>query len=204
MTHAESEDTRATIISAAYWCFRNQGLRKATVVDIARAADVSRSTFYEYFSDKAALVEACAEAASQRFYRNMAKAISSEETLVEKLAGAAVFVTRARRIVETELYFDDAEVGLLLTKNGALLLQECAEFLAPHLIAARLTGEVRKDLDIMGAAEWFSRILFSLFSTPSPLLDMNDDEAVAGFVRAHAVSGFIEAGPQRQRRAKDT
>ncbi|BBU21717.1 hypothetical protein AWC32_20190 [Mycobacterium xenopi] len=31
-----------------------------TIVDIARAAEVSRSTVYEYFRDKAAIVEACA------------------------------------------------------------------------------------------------------------------------------------------------
>ncbi len=47
-------DTREVIIEAAYACFGRQGLDKTTVVDIARAADVSRSTVYEYFRDKAA------------------------------------------------------------------------------------------------------------------------------------------------------
>ncbi len=75
MTQATATDTRAAIIAAAFACFRTQSLAKTTIVDIARAADVSRSTFYEYFRDKETIVEACAEAASQRFYRNMAKAI---------------------------------------------------------------------------------------------------------------------------------
>ena len=61
---------------------------------------------------------------------------------------AAVFVTRARRVIEPEEYFDEDEVSLLLTKNAAVLLRECTEFLAPYLAAAKLTGEVRKDLDI--------------------------------------------------------
>jgi hypothetical protein len=39
------------------------------------------------------------------------------------------------------------------------LLRECVDFLAPHLAAAKLTGEVRKDLDIQSAREWFARIL---------------------------------------------
>ncbi len=120
-----------------------------------RAADVSRSTVYEYFRDKAEIVEACAEHSSQKFYREMAKAMGKGETLEDKLTLAAVFVTRARRFFEPEKYFDADEVSLLLTKNAAVLLRECTEFLAPYLTAAKLTGEVRKDLDVAAAGEWY-------------------------------------------------
>ena len=77
-------------------------MTKTTVVDIARAADVSRSTVYEYFRDKAEIVEACAEHSSQKFYREMAKAMGKGESLEDKLTLAAVFVTKARRFVEPE------------------------------------------------------------------------------------------------------
>ncbi len=122
------------------------------------------------------------------------------DTLEDKLALAAVFVTRARRFVEPEMYFDDAdEVSLLLTKNAAVLLRECGEFLAPYLAAAKLTGEVRKELDVVAAGEWFARMLFSLFSTPSSTLDMDDDEVVADFVRSHVVRGFTNDRAGRPR-----
>jgi AcrR family transcriptional regulator len=192
-------DTRELIIESAFDCFRRQGLNKTTIVDIARAADISRSTVYEYFRDKAEIVEACAEHSSQRFYREMSKAMSRAESLEEKLALAAVFVTRARRFVEPEMYFDADEVSLLLTKNAAVLLRECGEFLAPYLTAAKLTGEVRKDLDVTAAGEWFARMLFSLFSTPSSTLNMNDDAVVAGFVRSHVVRGFANDRVGRSR-----
>ena len=74
---------------------------KTTVVDIARAADVSRSTVYEYFRDKAEIVEACAEHSSQKFYREMTKAMSRGESLEDKLTLAAVFVTKARRFMHS-------------------------------------------------------------------------------------------------------
>ena len=192
-------DTREAIINAAMACFGRHGLTKTTVVDIARAADVSRSTVYEYFQDKSAIVEACAEHSSQRFYREMAKAMGRGESLEDKLTRAAVFVTRARRFVEPETYFDADEVSLLLTKNAAVLLRECTEFLAPYLAAAKLTGEVRKDLDIVAAGEWFARMLFSLFGTPSSTLDMDDDEIVADFVRSHVVRGFTNDRVGRSR-----
>jgi AcrR family transcriptional regulator len=202
MTQATATDTRGAIISAAFACFRNFGLRKTTIVDIARAADVSRSTFYEYFRDKETIVEACAEAASQRFYRNMAKAIDRDggSTLEDKLVRAAVFVTQARQVVEPEAYFDQQEVNLMLTKNAATLLAECSEFFAPYVAAARVTGEVRSALEISTATEWFARMLFSLFTTPSPYIDMRDDDAVANFVRPYVVRGFTEDRATKARR----
>ena len=197
-TETTATDTRELILESAFDCFRRHGLDKTTVVDIARATDVSRSTVYEYFRDKAAIVEACAEGASQKFYREMAKSMRKGETLEEQLVLAGVFVTKARRVIEPEDYFDADEVSLLLTKNAAVLLRECAEFLAPHIAAAKLTGEVRKDLDVMAAGEWYARMLFSLFSTPSATLDLDDDEVVADFVRSHAVRGFAAQPPIRR------
>ncbi|WP_046317608.1 TetR/AcrR family transcriptional regulator [Mycobacterium sp. UM_Kg1] len=198
MTQGAAADTRTAIIWAAFACFRTRGLAKTTIVDIARGADISRSTFYEYFKDKQSVVAACAEAASQRFYRNMATAIDRHggSTLEGKLVRAAVFVCQGRRAVEPEVYFDQEEVDLMLTKNAAKLLQECAEFIAPYLSAARHTGEVRKDLDVAAAGEWLARMLFSLFTTPSLRVDLRDDTAVAEFVRPFIVQG-LAAGPHR-------
>ncbi len=190
MSQTTAMDTRHLIIESAFACFRSRGLDKTTVAEIARAARVSRSTVYEYFRDKADIVEACAEHSSQRFYLQMSKSMNRGDSLEEKLTLAAVFVTRARRIVEPKTYFDADQISLLLTKNAAVLLRECSEFLAPYIAAAKLTGEVRKDLDVPAAGEWFARMLFSLFSTPSSTMDIDDDDVVAEFVRAHVVRGF--------------
>jgi AcrR family transcriptional regulator len=197
----QATDTRELIVESAFACFGKEGLQKATIVDIAKQAGISRSTIYEYFSDKAAIVEACAEHASQRFYLEMTKAMDRGGTLEDKLCSAAVFVTQARQVLASEKYFDEDAISLLLTKDAAVLLRECVDFFAPHLSAAKLTGEVRKDLDVEAAGEWFARILFSLFSTPSSTLDMDDPEVAAEFVRAHVVRGFASDRP-RPRRAQ--
>lgn len=196
---SQPPDTRELIVESAYACFRRHGLQKTTIVDIARTAGVSRSTVYEYFSDKAAIIEACAEHASERFYREMSQAMGQGSSLEDKLSRAAVFVTQARRAISSEKYFDEDAISLLLTKDAAVLLRECVEFFAPYLSAAKLTGEVRKDLDVEAAGEWFARILFSLFSTPSSRLDMDDPEVAAEFVRAHVVRGFAGDRPRPRR-----
>jgi AcrR family transcriptional regulator len=203
MSHAaestQATDTRELIVESAYICFGKHGLQKTTIVDIAKVAGVSRSTVYEYFGDKGAILEACAERASEQFYREMSKAMSRGGSLEEKLSCAAVFVTQARRAIASAKYFDEDAVSLLLTKDAGELLCECIDFFGPYLTSAKLTGEVRKDLDVKAAGEWFARILFSLFSTPSPIRDMDDPDVVAEFVRALAVRGFADDRPRPRR-----
>src|SRR5271155_4005917 len=195
----QATDTRELIVESAYACFGKQGLQKATIVDIAKVAGVSRSTIYEYFRDKAAIVEACAEHASEWFYREMSEAMERGGSLEDKLSRAAEFGTQARRVIASEKYFDADTISPLLTKYAAVLLRESVDFLAPPLAEAKLTGEVRKALDIQSAGEWFARILFSLFSTPSSTLDMDNPDVVAGFVRAHLVRGFAGERPRPRR-----
>jgi AcrR family transcriptional regulator len=195
----QATDTRELIVKSAYACFRRQGLQKTTIVDIAKAANVSRSTIYEYFRDKGAILEACAEHASEQFYREMSQAMNGGSSLEEKLGLAAVFVTQARKVIASGRYFDEDAISLLLTKDAAVLLRECVDFFAPYLSAAKLTGEVRKDLDVDAAGEWFARILFSLFSTPSSTLDMDNPDVAAEFVRAHVVRGFAGDRPRPRR-----
>jgi hypothetical protein len=119
-------------------------------------------------------------------------------------------VWRARRYLEPEKYFDEDEVALLLTKNAGVLLRECVDFVAPYLKAAILTGEIRKDVDVQVAGEVFARLLFSLFSTPSSTLDLDDLEVVRRLVCDHVVRGLAKdrwvgrAPPRRTKGREET
>src|ERR1700739_5058893 len=115
MTQASvTSDTRELIVESAFSCIRSQGLQKRTIVDIAKTANVSRSTIYEYFSDKGAILEACAQHASEQFYREMSNAMDRGGSLEEKLSRAAVFVTQARRAGASGEDFDEDAITLLL------------------------------------------------------------------------------------------
>jgi hypothetical protein len=56
-------------------------------------------------------------------------------------------------------------------------------------------------VDVTAAGEWFARMLFSLFMTPSDLLDLKDTGAVADFVREHVVRGYVDSAPAKTRRS---
>jgi AcrR family transcriptional regulator len=192
-------DTRRLIVESAAQCIRTRGLHKTTIVDVANAAGVSRGTVYAYFKDKRAIIEAVAENASQQFYREMIKAMEGETTLEGQMGAAAVFVIGAMRLEASQSTLDDDERAVLLTKNAGPLLLECIDFFAPYIAAAKVTGEVRRDLDVTAAAEWFARILFSLASTPASALNLNNPEVARRFVCDHVVRGFAPTPPASRR-----
>jgi AcrR family transcriptional regulator len=92
----KSEETRARILAAALAVFRERGFEKATMREIAGAAEVATGAAYYYYDSKEALVMAFYEQAQEEM----------REDLETKLAGAKTFEARLRTIItEKFTYF---------------------------------------------------------------------------------------------------
>jgi AcrR family transcriptional regulator len=182
--------TRDAILHGAWLCFQEKGPDKATIAAISRKAGVSRGTVYQYFSDREAIFRATAEQISQAFYGMLAEELATATTLQEQVERIGVFLCRSKAWVPLwgEAY-DHERVALLTTVYSEVILSDFVGFLVPYLEIARVRGEVRSDLDVTGAAEWLARVLFSLYTTPSPHRDLDDPEVVRLFVRDFAVAG---------------
>jgi AcrR family transcriptional regulator len=92
---AKSEETRARILEAALATFRERGFERATMREIAVAAEVATGAAYYYFDSKDAIVMA--------FYQRAQDELRPE---VERLLqGAGTFETRVRGIIEAKLVY---------------------------------------------------------------------------------------------------
>ena len=109
------------------------------------------------------------------------------EISVEVEGDTAVLTGEVDEAVDKELA---ERVALLTTVYSAVILDDFVAFLSPYLEIAKVRGEVRGDLVVRDAAEWLARLLFSLYTTPSPALDLDDPEVTREFVRAFAVAGL--------------
>lgn len=87
------------IVEAAAARFRYYGIRKTTMQEIAEDAAVAVGTLYLYFSNKDALVAACAEEFAARHQQQATEILSSDLGPQEKLR--AYVVARFRQAEET-------------------------------------------------------------------------------------------------------
>ncbi|HEY4011608.1 MAG TPA: TetR family transcriptional regulator [Acidobacteriaceae bacterium] len=84
-TTQKSEETRARILNAALATFRERGFERATMREIAEAADVATGAAYYYFDSKESLVMAFYERAQQEMQTDLEAALARCRTLESRL-----------------------------------------------------------------------------------------------------------------------
>ena len=57
VTWGDNPTSRQIVRDAALACFRQYGVHRTSMADIAEAADISRKTLYRVFEDRTALIE---------------------------------------------------------------------------------------------------------------------------------------------------
>ncbi|UXA19219.1 TetR/AcrR family transcriptional regulator [Mycobacterium sp. SMC-4] len=186
-------DRRNQILEAANQCFSQLGIQRTSVQDVARMASVSRGTVYRYFEDRNVLIEAAIEFGAQKFYQQVAEAMTKKRTLAEKLGAMAE--THAKILLDhrtrNRLMADDAELMRHMIADGDSSVRRSTEFLVPYVREAQKRGEVGASVDVTAASEWLARIIYS-FSTvnEAQTFDMSKPETVRKYVEKFAVNGL--------------
>lgn len=90
---------RAALLAAARTLFARQGVAETTMDDVARLAQVSRATAFNYFPTKQALLEVLVYEMEARFLHIMDALFDRPGTAAERLA--AVFSWTAAKVEET-------------------------------------------------------------------------------------------------------
>lgn len=83
---ADAEQTRARIIAAAMRCVADAGHTRATIREIARAADMTSATLYHYFANKSELLGATVSEVDRIALLRLRDAAARAEGVVDRLA----------------------------------------------------------------------------------------------------------------------
>jgi AcrR family transcriptional regulator len=102
-TTPKSEETRARILEAALTTFRERGFERATMREVAQAAEVATGAAYYYFDSKEAIVMA--------FYQRAQEELRPE--VEQALATSRTFEARVRAIVTGKLAYFEPNRALL-------------------------------------------------------------------------------------------
>lgn len=82
---ADGEQTRARIISAVMRCVAEAGYARATIREIARAADMTSGSLYHYFPNKSELLEATVSEMERIALPRLRSAAGQDGDAVERL-----------------------------------------------------------------------------------------------------------------------
>ncbi|MBX7160472.1 MAG: TetR/AcrR family transcriptional regulator [Acidimicrobiia bacterium] len=191
---AQSPPTNAErIFAAAEECFARYGFQKTSMEDIAREAGLSRRSVYRHFPDKAALFNAVAAEHARVFLIEITERTAALDGLSAQIEEVARLTGRYMRedpVSAALMRTDPDSLARMVSTEAGAMLAMAMDAIVPLIEAARERGEVRADLDTMRAAEWITRMVFSLTATPSVNFDIDDTDAKAAFIREFLVPGL--------------
>lgn len=181
------------ILAAAEVCFARYGFQKTSMEDVAREAGVSRRSVYRHFPDKPALFREVRSARTRAHLAEVVRRTSEIDGLsaqIEEVARLTSRYVREDPISVAVRVSDPDSLARAVTTEAHELLAMAVGAVVPLIEAARASGEVRVDLDVPRAAEWISRMVFSLSVTPSVTFDADDPDATAAFIREFLLDGL--------------
>jgi AcrR family transcriptional regulator len=152
---ARRESVRLALRDALLELVEQTAFKDISVDDLARAAGITRSGFYVYFSDKHDLLVAAAAETAEALYREADRwwhgSGEPEERLTEALSGMAALYERHAALlrVATEVSTYDEEVGAFW--RG--IVERFIDATATHLRAEQAAGRVPRALDPRATAE---------------------------------------------------
>ena len=169
-----------------------QRKKRANLRDVARKAEVGRTTLYRYINNRDDLLNQVVlrDAQEQRDEMQMINRYAG--SFADSLVDSIVHVMRGRRNrpINKLLFSQTASGGVdrvnLSPENFYMLTES---LLAPQFADAVEQGDIREGVTLESAARWLSRVILSLVTYPDEFLD--DDEALRGFVRQFLIPSLM-------------
>jgi AcrR family transcriptional regulator len=173
------------ILEAARTELLAHGLRRTSLDEIARAADVSRATLFRRFPNRDALLFALAareaRAAIARVDERVAGLDDAEDLLVKGAIGVVHEIT-GNGLLQRLLVTDTDQVLPLLTNRSGPILSIGSDYIAAQLGRVRAAGTpLRGDPRVI--AELLARLTLSLAVNPTGVIPLDDDRKLAKIVR---------------------
>ncbi|MFB9475895.1 helix-turn-helix domain-containing protein [Nonomuraea salmonea] len=192
----DTDELRTRILDAAYEQFCRMGIRRSTMEDVARRAKVSRITVYRRFATKDALVEHVVRREFRRYFDRFLIDIEQAGTAADRVVLGFVSSLRAIRgnpLIGGLITIEPDLVVPSMVADGGHTLATVRQFVAGQLRREQRAGHVSEELDIDLVAEMMVRVSASFLAVPSMVVDLDDDEQLAGIARRFLVP-MLEPG----------
>jgi AcrR family transcriptional regulator len=176
--------------------FLDFGIKRTSMVEVARRGGLSLATLYRRFAGKSDLIQAVGLRQAREFIdlvdaavqRQVDSDAGAEEQIVE-LFVAFLDGLRGNRLLDRLLSTEPEIVLPYLTVHGAPVIELGRDYLAEFIVRLQSEGKLPQ-YDPLPLAEMIARTSLSMALTPQTVIPLDDDAAVRRFARDHVVPGF--------------
>lgn len=180
---------RDRILDAATECLLAQGLDARLHAAIAERAGVSRPTVYKYVGDQSAILAAVLDRELDRFFGAVVPLLRRSDDLEAHLVSAIGFVVdyaRGHALLQKALREHPELILPALTTESGPLVERVVALFEEQLGRGLRTSS---GLTPRAAAEWGFRIVVSLITTPTPVLEAEGTRSyVDSLIRLMAIA----------------
>lgn len=187
---AGSDDVDERIMDAALERILQVGIRRASMEDIARMAELSRITIHRRFAGKDNLIEAVLARETRRMLAEVTAIAATATGVDAQIEDTMLYVllqTRIHRLVTQLLRVAPDEALRFSTVQGERLVSIGIEYIVGMIAHAQSAGLI-DEYDPRPVAELVARLAHSLLLTPGGGgVDFTDDARARAFVRTTIV-----------------
>jgi len=187
---------QTTVLDAALLAFLDFGIKRTSMVEVARRGRLSLATLYRRFAGKSDLIQAVGLWQARQFVEQVDAAVqrqidrdaSAEDQIVE-LFVAFLDGLRGNKLLDRLLTTEPEVVLPYLTVRGAPVIELGRDYVAEFITRLQTEGKLPQ-YDPLPLAELVARNALSLALTPQTLIPVDDEAACRRFARDHVVPGF--------------
>lgn len=155
---ANGEETRRRIVAATMRCVAEVGYSRATIREIARAANMTSGSLYHYFPNKAELMKVTFLTISEVAVPSLVAAAAKEDGVLEKLMAVLDQGERLMRDFPHAAAFDrairaESAQQLHLAEDSETIFNTLRELIVEILEQARQEGVLGAEITVDEAAQ---------------------------------------------------
>lgn len=186
----EDEAVTAKLLDAAAEQFRQIGIRRTTMEEVANRAGVARITVYRRFANKDALVEQVVRREFRRYFDQFVLDIAGAADAAERVEigfASAMRAIRGNPLIGGLLTVETDSLVHSIVGDGGRTVTTIARFVAGQLRREQRAGNVPAEIDVDLVAELMVRTSTSFLVTPSEVVDIDDETQLRGLARLFLV-----------------
>ncbi|RDI53008.1 TetR/AcrR family transcriptional regulator [Nocardia mexicana] len=194
---AGTEDrSQSKVLDAALMAFLDFGIKRTSMVEVARRGGLSLATLYRRFAGKSDLIQAVGLRQARQFIDQVDAVVQQQidrdagaEEQIAELFVAFIDGLRGNRLLDRLLKTEPEIVLPYLTVHGAPVIELGRDYLAEFITRLQSEGKLPQ-YDPQPLAEMIARTSLSMALTPQTVIPLDDDAALRRFAREHVVPGF--------------